>query len=322
MKPADATIPDALRLAAFVFAIDRTTAETTAALRAEGIESLVLKGPTTATWLFGNGESRPYTDSDLLIPPREWRRAQEVVAGLGFEDGLGQLAHPRMESGAGYPWKRPVDGAEVDLHCTLFGLTAPPEEVWEALSSTSLVERIGGANVRTPSHPARLLHIAIHATQHGGKRSQSMRDLERALEIVPRRTWAEALTLAERLGGVATFASGLSLTDAGRSLAAEIGLEEEAATDSVRSVLRLEDVPMAEGFADLAEAPGTRAKLGLVVREVFPNPAFMRWWSPLARRGRRGLVAAYCWRIVWLAARAMPGYLAWRRAIRQIRPGA
>ncbi len=317
MAPPNATIPPALRLAAFVFAIDRVTAETTAALREEGIESLVLKGPTTATWLFANGESRPYTDSDLLIPPLEWQRAQRVVAGLGFEDSLGPLAHPRMESGAGYPWKRPADGAEVDLHCTLFGLTAPPEEVWEALSSSSLVEQVGGADVRTPSHPARLLHIAIHATQHSGKRSQSMRDLERALEVVPRETWAEALGLAERLGGVATFASGLSLTEAGRSLAAGLSLTEEAARDSVRSVLRLEDVPLAEGFAELAETRGPRQKLALIARELFPSPHFMRWWTPLARRGRLGLALAYPWRIAWLTYRATPGYLSWRRAVRR-----
>ena len=35
--------------------------------------------------------------------------------------------------------------------------------------------------------------------------------------------------------------------------------------------------------------PEYGAKLRMVLRELFPTPAFMRWWTPLARRGRAGL---------------------------------
>jgi len=315
MDVTDAKIPDSLHWAAFVFRIDRVTGEATAALREAGIESIVVKGPAIATWLFTAGEPRLYTDSDLLIQRRDWSRAHSVLAGLGFEDGLGHLAHPRMESGAGYPWKRSADQAEVDLHYTLYGLGAQPEAIWSALIADATWERVGGEPVRFPSHPARLLHIALHAVQHGGeKRTQSMRDLERAVTAVPVATWAEALALAERLDGLPAFAAGLTLTPEGRSLGATLGVPDES---SVKASLRLEDVPTSEGFAELAEARGAAAKLRLLWREAFPTPSFMRWWTPLARRGRLGLAAAYCRRLVWLSFRAIPGYRAWRAATRR-----
>ncbi len=48
--------------------------------------------------------------------------------------------------------------------------------------------------------------------------------------------------------------------------------------------------------------------------ELFPRPEFMRWWSPLARRGRLGLVLSYPRRWLWLALQAPRGLWAVRRA--------
>jgi len=44
---------------------------------------------------------------------------------------------------------------------------------------------------------------------------------------------------------------------------------------------------------------------------------FMRWWSPLARRGRLGLTVSFLWRPLWFLGHAGPAYLAWRRARRE-----
>ena len=113
--------------------------------------------------------------------------------------------------------------------------------------------------------------------------------------------------------------AGLALTPEGRQLARKVGLPEES---SVETTLRLQNVPLAEGFAELAEVPGPRAKAALILREAFPNREFMRWWSSLARRGRLGLALAYLWRPIYLATRAVPGFLAWRRARRDTRKAA
>jgi hypothetical protein len=312
---AEGSISNALQLAAYSLKVDRVSAEVVSALDAASIPSILLKGPGIATWLYSGDQPRLYGDSDLLLRKGDWAGAMGVLAGLGFSDGLGPLEHPRMESGAGYPWERAADGAGVDLHYTLFGIGAEPEALWAALSDGAVVERVGGAAVALPSRAARLLHIALHAVQHGSEDwGKPIRDLERALAKAPRQTWVEALELAERLDAPETFATGLRLTPPGRELAAEIGA---AQGHSVDTALRLNWVPLAEGFRELSEARGIRRKAALALREVFPTPAFMRWWSPLARRGAAGLALSYCWRPLWLAYHAVPGFLAWRRARRQ-----
>ena len=303
---------EALRLAAFRFSVDRVTAEAGRALAAASLPFILLKGPAIASWLYSPERPRFYVDTDLLVRGGDWDAAATVLGSLGFEDDLGPLAHPRMESGAGHPWVRPADGAAVDLHRTLFGVGAEPEALWAAFSAGAGRMRVGGVDVAVPGPPARLLHIALHAVQHGGEsQPQPMMDLELAVGAAPAQTWGEARARAARLDAGGTFAAGLRLLPAGRELAEAIGAERE---DSATALLRVDGVPLAEGFREISEAAGLRMKLGLAIRELFPTPAFMRWWTPLAGRGRPGLAAAYAWRALWLAYRAIPGYLAWRRA--------
>jgi hypothetical protein len=304
---------EALHLAALSFEIDRVTAETTRALSAASVPSVLLKGPAIAGWLYPRERPRFYVDSDLLVRSEDWQRAISVLEANGFEDDLGPLAHPRMESAAGHPWRRAVDEAAVDLHCTLFGVGAGSQAVWSAFAEGAVRESIGGAEVSLPPFRARLLHIALHAVQHGGEPTrQPMIDLELAIARAPRETWVEALRLAARLDAAEPFAAGLRLLPEGRKLADAIGADSGRST---AATLKVEGVPLAEGFEELAAAEPGEA-ISIVARELFPNPAFMRWWTPLARRGRLGLAAAYAWRPLWLGYRAIPGYLAWRRARR------
>jgi Uncharacterised nucleotidyltransferase len=313
---ADVDSFEPLQWAVQSFGVDRVTAEVVSALGDASIPTILLKGPAIALWLYAGDRPRPYADTDLLVRRADWRAAMEVLLGKGFVDGLGHLAHPRMEAGDGYPWVRPADEAEVDLHYTLFGVGAEPEDLWEAFFEGSAPERLGGIEVRMPSHPARLLHIALHAVQHGGKaeiQRKPIRDLEQALAKAEPRLWEQARDLAERLRAMQMFSNGLYLLPEGAELAAGLGVKRDR---SPAAAVRMAEVPLAEGFKELAETPGLRAKARLVVRELFPNREFMLWWSPLARRGRLGIAAAYVARPFLLLVRALPGYLAWRRARR------
>jgi hypothetical protein len=306
---------DALRYAVFAFRVDQITAEVSTALEAASIPSMLLKGPGIATWLYSGEAPRIYGDTDLLIRKGDWTRALKLMEELGFEDELGPLEQPRMESGEGFPWVRKSDWVAVDLHYTLYGVKAPPEELWTAFTETATTMNVGGKHVSVPSQPARLLHIAMHTVQHeGGGWEKPMKDFELAVEKASLDEWAEARELAERLDALDTFAAGLQLTEPGRDLARAI---DATHTPTVHTALRLENVPLSEGFQELKETSGVRDKLRLLFRELFPNRAFMRWWSPLARRGPLGLFLAYCGRPFWLALKAVPGFIAWRKATRQ-----
>ena len=297
-------------LTAWALCVDRLTAELAEAFAEDGVPCILLKGPVIARWLYDDGSVRPYNDCDLLVPPRQLAAAQTILRQRGFADTASPLAHPRLDS---HEWARAEH--HVDLHTTLIGIRAEAQTVWDELSSMTETEQVGGVTVQVLGLAARALHIALHAAQHGPEDEKPTEDLRRALLLVSEQTWRDAAELAVRLHAVAAFATGLRLLPAGAELATRLDLAKAV---SAEAALRLEPVPLALAFEHLAGVAGWRARLTIVLRELVPTPAFMCWWSPLARRGRLGLAAAYCWRPLYLLVHLGPGFLAWRRARRGV----
>jgi hypothetical protein len=297
--------PMELMAAVRSLAIDRLTAEIVGKFAEEGIESLVLKGPALAEWLYRD-EVRPYGDSDLMVAPESWNQAVAVLNRLGFSDYLGPMAHPRMESFAGTCFIG--KGKGIDLHCALHGLDGDMKEIWAFFLAGSERQLIGGAELRVPGRPALLLHIGLHAAHHA--EGKALEDLRRAIALAGEEDWREAVNLARTHDGLPAFASGLRLLPEGATLAARLGIEQDVR--STRHEIRFERVPMAEGIdALLMSDMALRQRLAVVAREFFPRPEFLRWWSPLARRGRLGVIACYPWRWIWLFAHAPRGLLTW-----------
>jgi hypothetical protein len=291
--------------------LDAVTAEVVTALRATGIESVLLRGPAIARWLYEDANARSYVDVDLLVPPGDIEHAEQVLGGLGFSDYTveGVLAHDRPTYA--HTWLR-RDGAAVDLHYALLGVRLEPARIWDVLAAETEMIAVLGTEVRVASPPGRALVVALHAAHHGVGVGQPLDDLARALELLPAGLWEKASSLAARLDAQVAFATGLRLLEPGREVAHTLGLPP---TSSTETTLRASTPPpMALGFEWLATTRGLRGKAGLVARKIVPAPRFMRAWSPLARRSSAGLAAAYGWRLLWLARHAGPGFLAWRRA--------
>lgn len=181
------------------------------------------------------------------------------------------------------------------------------------MTESTEVMRVAGLEVEVPAPPARALHLALHAFQHGTTTTQALGDLARALEVLDGRTWAAAAALAERLEATGAFASGLRLHPEGRRVAAELALPARA---PARVALLAGDPPPGGGlaFEQLASTPGVRAKLVFVARKLLPTRRFMRWRYPRAARGGRWMALAYLWRPIWLLLRAGPALIAWLRA--------
>ncbi|MDQ3090751.1 MAG: nucleotidyltransferase family protein [Actinomycetota bacterium] len=289
--------------------VDQVTAEVIAALRGRQVASILLKGPSIAAWLYADGTLRSYNDCDLLVAPEGLLAAQAVLDELGFRDTMIPLDHPRLES---HEWVRGRD--RIDLHTTLIGIGALPRVVWGALSAMTLTQQVAGVEVQVLGPTALALHVVLHAAQHGREDPKPVEDLSRAIRAVPRDRWREVAALADRLQATDAFGVGLRLLPEGRALASWLELPPPRSADAF---LRVDRVPLALAFEHLATTAGARARASLVLRELFPTPAFIRWWSPLARRGPLGLAIAYCWRPVWLITQAGPGFLAWRRARRE-----
>jgi hypothetical protein len=280
--------------------VDRLTADVVGLFAEAGIRCMLIKGPVIGEALYRD-TVRPYGDSDLLVQRADWERAVAVLVEQGFADYLGPMAHPRMESLAGTAFLRGIDN--VDLHSTLEGLEASAEQVWESFSASAGVQDIAGRQVAVPGRAAMLLHLALHAAKHP-EQGKPREDLRRGVRQGSPSEWRDAAQLAAELGGLPTFAEGLKRIPEGLLLARSLGVED---VSSVATDLRSSQVPIAEGLHELL-APGLTPmqRVNRAATELFPNPSFMKWWHPFARRGPVALALSYPIRWGWLMSK-LPG---------------
>ena len=241
--------------------------------------------------------------------------AEQILADHGFTHRAVLSQHPDDRPPWARTWKR-ADGGNVDLHRTIVGVGATPDETWKVLGDKVEPVDVAQASLEGLNAEATALVVALHAAHHGSEIRKPLDDLTRALEAFPYSTWQAASTLADRLAATAAFATGLRLLPKGRGLADHLRLPEDA---SAEVLLRAGGAPpMALGFEWLSHVPGVRAKVRLIAAKIVPDPDFMRAWSPAARRyGRPGLVLAYIWRPLWLAWHAPRALRAWAVAKRR-----
>jgi Uncharacterised nucleotidyltransferase len=296
-------------------AVEETAAQTTRALHSAGIRTILLKGPSFARWLYDSESTRVAVDVDLLIAVADRSAAEAVLAGLGYGAFPSNVAGEEIKHA--HHWDRDLNEISVDLHLTLPGVGVSNEDAWSVLSRNTEQLLVGGIEMEVLGPAARAMHVALHAAQHGRGFEGPMRDLERALDQLTPEVWAEAAALATRLEAEPMFAAGLGLLEPGRQILARL---DQPNPKTVEVVLRATSPPdLALGFDQLASTPGAWSKLAFVARKIVPPAAWMRRGVPLARRGPGGLAAAYVLRLFWLLRRAVPGFRAWRQAVRHVR---
>ncbi|MGH9280281.1 MAG: nucleotidyltransferase family protein [Acidimicrobiales bacterium] len=288
---------------------DAVAVEVSGAFRAAGVRSVLLKGAAVATWLYDDGALRGYGDADLLVSPADFERAEAVLKAAGF-----RLVRPGMspleETDHARAWAR--HGAVVDLHYTIWGVAVEPSRAWDVLTRDAVELRLGGGRLEALGIPARTLHVALHAAQHGGGAGKPLADLSRAAARVPLETWRDAAELARELGAEGAMAAGLGLHAATAPLAVELELPERS---PLKVALQAAGGPLcAGGLMRVVEAPGLKGKLAMAARRVVPSPARMRARYPYANRGTGPLLVAYARRWLMLVAAAPSALRAISRA--------
>lgn len=291
--------------------LDRAAAKAVQTLGSAGVPSILLKGAAIANWLYADGSVRPYSDIDLLVSPADFDRAQVVLAELGYRPRVAG-ADP-SELGAKELDLIGSNRICIDLHHGLIGASGPSQQVWEILASHTTVMSVGGvARVRVLDVPARAAHLALHAAQNGPVDVKAHADLRRGLTMVARSDWEAASKVADEIGAQEAFAAGLRLVEEGRVLATDLGLTHHM---SVELVLRTRSATQdALFFERLSDRAGASRKAALFLRKLFPTAATLRESSPLARRGRWGVLCAWAVHPFSVAARLGPAYTAWQRA--------
>lgn len=142
-------------------------AEILAAFQAEGIPALALKGFALAHLLYPEPALRPMSDIDLLVKPAQVRRAQELLAGLGFSAPL-----PPADSLPGKHLASATRQAEgltisVELHHNLFNIGHPHSLELEELTAPPVPFALGKLTAYTLPHEEMLWHLCQHLTLIG-----------------------------------------------------------------------------------------------------------------------------------------------------------
>lgn len=298
-----------LLVTARTLALDLQTARISGSFTEHGIGNILLKGPSIAKWLYSDGAARPYLDGDLLVPPDRVEEAEEILRGLDYvHQPLDDLPHDRPWHA--HFWATPSHG--IDLHRTLIGVQVSPEKVWSILSKRTEIMSIGGAPLEVLDVSARLMHVALHAAQNGPRATKSMQDLDRAVQQTGLQQWRDASAVASWLEALGAFIAGLRLHQQGRDILRQLGIDVPLTTEA--ALRSSGSPPLSLGFEWLSRSAGAGTKLRFLRTKLFPPRDFMKAWSMLARKGTLGLLLSYAWRVVWLAANAPRGFIAWLRA--------
>ena len=281
-------------------------------LRSVGIRSILIKGPLQQQWLAVARVRRASVDVDLLVDPSDVEAAGKALAAAGYN------REPEVTPGVEHHAHLWTAGSRVpiEVHWNLWG--TDPARVWRALAGETEPMDVLGQMVEIPNEPARCLIVALHAAHHGAGEAEPLEDLESAVAVAPRAAWKRAASLAAATGSEAEFAVGLGLVARGKRLRTDLDLDAPQLTE--RLALNLaEPVAGAAGFYWLGRQHGVRAKAQFVARKLVPPADFMRFKYRFARNGKRGLALAYLYRLLWIAGRALPGFLSWRRSRREAR---
>lgn len=292
---------------------DQLAAKGARALAESSIPHLLMRGPVIARWLYEHPGRRSYLDADILVPPDRRDEAKAALAGIGMREVLSGAA-PSEQAPHAVTFAAESAGGTIDLHWTVRGAEAEPSTVWSSLSRGAALLQVAGTAIPVPAEPARALLVALHAAQHGPLGPVQLNDIELAVENAAPDVWRRAVVLAEETGSLPAFASGLGMASRGDDLLGRLGVAVRP--NAALAVRAQGEVPLALGLAELADAPGMRARLRLLARELWPTASFMRRWSPLARRGAPGLLLARVYRPFWLAVHLPAALRALRRAMK------
>jgi Uncharacterised nucleotidyltransferase len=269
-------------------ALDAALAEAVLALRAGGIEPLLIKGPAIAHLLYDVPAERVYGDIDLLVEPGQVPGARAVLAQLGYSDRVPGLRATEVVHAEGYR-RGP---AVVELHWQLNLMRVP--DAYDLLSHDSVSLPIAGVNVQIPSPAGQALIVALHAVQHGPAHVGARTDLALAVDRLDLEVWSGAARIAEAAGVTAALRAGLEIVDGGERLADEVGLSAPAPAALRRRAAGAGRHGRVEA---ILEAPGWGERGRRLLSTVFPSRGWMYDSDPRARRGLGWLLLAYALRL-------------------------
>ena len=192
---------------------------------AHGIPALPYKGPVLAAVAYGNLLWRQFSDLDLLVPPHELRRAQELLLARGYRQIPPLHAQPgRLSETFQKLYERLRDTCRkvcelvsadgqviVELHSQItswtFFFPLEPAYLWKCCETTILT----GVPVRNLPPEETLLILCVHGAKHRWWRLGWICDIAELLRAHPHLNWHRVMEEGDRRGGRRMLLLGLLL---------------------------------------------------------------------------------------------------------------
>jgi len=183
-------------------------------LQANGIETLVFKGPALAQGLYGRIGLRPFLDLDLFVQPRDVAKAWSLLAAEGYtlEYNMSREDLPELMKAGNH---LPLHGANhnecVELHWTFFAKTRATFFDSDGAWSRRVPVVIQDVAVKTLA-PHDLVHfLCLHGTKHVWSRLAWLADLVWFIYKYPCFDWDALLAEAHENGTRRMVLVGLAL---------------------------------------------------------------------------------------------------------------
>ena len=184
-------------------------------LKDKSIPALPFKGPTLAQSAYGNLALRSFGDLDILVHPRDAKRARQLLAERGYRaperwtarhkalsiDTLGQLP---LQRGA---------GVRVELHTSLFprafGFRLEMNDLWHRRRTMDLL----GRKICALAPEDLLLLLCAHGSKHQWNKLMWVCDVAELLRSEQELSWESVFQRARQLRGERMLFLGLALTE-------------------------------------------------------------------------------------------------------------
>ncbi len=172
-------------------------------LEAEGIETLVLKGPLLARIVYGDSVLRAFTDLDIMVRPEDVARAWALLADEGYTPEY-KIAPAHFAALIAYGNHLPFYGTPnkelVELHWTFFARSRAAS--FDVQGAWARREPICFDDTTVMSlAPRDLIHfLCLHGTKHAWSRLSWITDLAWFVFRYPDLDWDALLDHATRLG--------------------------------------------------------------------------------------------------------------------------
>jgi hypothetical protein len=187
-------------------------------LTAQGIRAMPFKGPAVAAALYGTVAFREFCDLDILVQPKDFLRAQDVLLARGYQ---GYWPHIQMNQTRRAAFvQRHVHALGfshaqsqilVEIHWKLmpswFCFPLRPECLWERRAPVWL----SGKSVPTLSPEDALLVACVHGCKHVWARLGWICDVAEWLRLHQGTDWERLFEQARRLGSQRMLLLGLSV---------------------------------------------------------------------------------------------------------------